>query len=128
MLKTCTTEDIFLMRYYSFLFTQDSDVSPCILDITGFRVLPRIFRKPPPIYRYFTKTLRLLDDFRLLTVIEQHIDIFGKPFASLKQTLRQSVEFLLVNLYTFFPGFRVFIPELHLCCLFPTAATFFRFL
>jgi len=72
------------MRYFSFLFIQDSNVSPCILDITGFRVLPRIFRKSPPVYRHFTKTLRLLDDFRLLTAFEQNVDIFGKPFASLK--------------------------------------------
>jgi hypothetical protein len=79
MLKTCTTEDVVLLRCFSFLFIQDSDVSLSILDITGFRVLPRIFRKYPPVYRYFKITLRLLDDFRLLTFFEQNFDMFDKP-------------------------------------------------
>jgi len=88
MLKSCTTEDIVLMHCFSFLFIHDSNVSPCILDITGFRVLLRIFRKSPPFFATLQNTLRMLDDFRLLTVFEQNVDIFSKLFASLKQTLR----------------------------------------
>jgi len=88
MLKTCTREDVVLIRYFSFLFIQDSNVPLCILDITSFRVFPRFYRKSPHVNHYFTKSLHLLDDFRLLTVLEQNVDKFSKHFVSLNQILR----------------------------------------